>query len=95
MGRRSGKPVKDEPIGIGVAIGRILQHPDCHIVRHELALVHVGLGQRTQFGLPLDVGAKNVARGQVDKAEVVNEEGTLGAFACPGRAEEDNVAHGR
>jgi hypothetical protein len=31
----------------------------------------------------------------VDEAEVVDEQGTLGAFACPGRAEEDNVAHGR
>ena len=92
LGRGARKPVKDE--STGVRVRGILQHPDGHIVRDKLTLIHVGLGMPSSVS-PFDVGAENVTRGQVDEAEVVDEQGTLGAFACPGRAEEDNVAHGR
>ena len=69
---------------MGVLVHLRLQHADGDIIGNQLPLIHVALGQLSEFRFPFDVGTENVPCTQVDKLVVLNKEGALGAFPAPG-----------
>jgi hypothetical protein len=76
---------------VAVLLDLVENHLDHEVVRHELALVHVGLGLAAEVGLLGHVLTQQVARGDVGQVEVIAQACGLGAFAGPGRTEEDEV----
>lgn len=89
------KPIEDESSRVGMGIGTVFKHANGDIVWNQLPFVHEAFGQLAQFSFSFDVRPENVPGRQVDITKLTNEKSTLSAFACPRRAEEDNVAHGR
>ena len=93
MSGRSGEAIEDESFGFRVFVHLGFQHADGHIVRHQLALIHVGLRELAQFGAAFDVGPKDVAGAQVNQSVLLDQVGALGAFAGSGRSKKDDVQH--
>jgi hypothetical protein len=68
----------------------VLRHRDGDLVGDEIAGVHVGLREFPELRLLADVGAEQVARGDVRDREVLGEERGLRSLARTGRPDEDD-----
>jgi hypothetical protein len=83
--------VQQEALG-GVVLGEpVLRHADGDLVRHQPARVHVRLRLLAEFGALADVGAEEVARGDVRDREVLGEERGLRPLARTGRPDQDDT----
>ncbi len=77
--------------GLGVRLVHpVLGHRDRHRVGHQVARVHVGLRLFAEVRALADVGAEQVARGDVRDREVLGEVRGLRTLACPRRPDEDD-----
>ena len=56
-------------------------HPDDHLVGHEIASVHELLGAHAEVGARRDRCAEEIARGDVLQAVLIDDELALGALA--------------
>ena len=94
LGHGARETVEDEAV-VGL---RVLQplgdDPDQHLVRDQVAAVHVLLGLLADVGLVLDRGAQDVTGRVVRQFEVLLEAFALGSFAATGRSEEYEVEVG-
>ena len=68
----------------------VLGHPDGDLVRDQVAGVHVRLGLLAQLGALADVGAEEVARGDVRDRQVLGKVRSLRSLAGTGRSDEDD-----
>ena len=84
----AGEAVEDEAV-IGVDGHNLVQHDvNDHVVRHQLAPVHVLLGPEAQRRSLAQIVAEDVARTDVGQVVALHQQLRLGAFASPGRAEQ-------
>src|SRR5699024_4186233 len=83
----------EEETGLRVVLLQTrLDHADGHVVGHQVAGVHVGLGLEAQRRALADVRAEQIAGGNVGDAELLGENGGLGALAGTGGTKE-NESH--
>jgi len=95
LGLVAREPVEDEAVARVALADAFGDHADYHLVGDEIAGVHVALGALSELGAFGDLGAKDVARGDVRQAEVVSQAVGLGALAGTRRAEQDQVQLGQ
>ncbi len=69
----------------------VLGHPDGDLVRYQAACVHVALGLEPQRGALADVGAEQVAGGDVRDGQGLGEQVRLSTLPGPGRSDEDDT----
>ena len=87
---RPGKPVEED--GRPLVEGRqvLADQIQDELVGHQLSTIHEPLGLPAQLG-PLSTSRpKEVSGGDVSRTEILRQADGLGAFADPGRAEEDD-----
>src|SRR5262245_54564389 len=87
--------VEDESVGGLVALQPLGDHADDHLVRDQIAAVHVLLGLPADLGSLLDRGAQDVARRVVGQPEVLLKALPLGSLAAPRRPEQDQIQLGQ
>lgn len=86
----AGEAVEQEAVR-GVRLGHaVLGHPDGDLVRHQLACVHVGAGLLAKVSALADVGAEEVARGDLRNRQVLGKVRSLRSLAGTGRPDEDD-----
>ena len=68
----------------------VLGHADGDLVGDQVAGVHVRLRLLAQLGVLADVGAEEVARGDVRDRQVLGKERGLRSLARTGRSDEDD-----
>lgn len=93
LGSRPGKAVKNETLRARVPIDLRFEHANGDIVRHEVALVHVGFGQLAQICFSLDIRPENVSSAQVNQIKGVHQERALRALPCPRWAKQYQIQH--
>ena len=87
LGQRTRKAVQQHAAG-GVGPGEALDHhPNDQIVRHELALIHVGAGGQPEWCAATPVLAEQVAGCDVGDAERPANKASLGTLAGARRAD--------
>jgi hypothetical protein len=62
---RARETVENEALGIGALFQHVADHADHHLVRHQFAGVHQGLGLQAEGAVGGDLGAQQVAGAQV------------------------------
>src|SRR5215208_5347523 len=97
LGLRHGawEAVEDEAVGGLLPLEAVRNHPDDHLVGHQVAAIHVLLGLLADLGPLLDRGAQDVAGGVVRQAEVLLQALPLSPLPAAGRAEQDEVQLGQ
>lgn len=81
----------DSPtLAVGVVLEVVFDHPDHDLIAHERARVHDLLRLDAERGLPDDLLAKHVARGEMADAELFLDLGCLRTLAW--RATRNNVS---
>ena len=93
LGLRTGKSVEDKSLGLRILFHHILEHGDGYLVRHQMPLLDVGLGQFAQLRPVLDVLAEHIAGGDVHQSVFLFQELCLSPFSRPRRAEKHDVDH--
>ena len=82
LGRGPRVAVEEPAGGFGlVRVERLDDHPDDHLVGHEIASVHELLGAHAEVGARRDRCAEEIARGDVLQAVLIDDELALGALA--------------
>jgi hypothetical protein len=86
----------EQDAGRGIGPGKALEkHLDGHRVRHELAAVHVSLGDQSEWGFIADGGPEEVAGGDMGQAQPLGQDLRLGALSCArGAQQDDHTADG-
>ena len=88
LGQRTWKAVQQHAAG-GVGPGEALDHHlNDQLVRHELALIHVGVGGKPEWCAAMPVLAKQIAGCDVGDAERLADVASLGTLAGAGRADQ-------
>src|SRR5699024_5680587 len=88
----AGETIQEETLG-GVGLGQTgLDHAGGDIGGHQLAGINVLLGLDAERGALADVGAEQISGGDVRDAELLREDGCLGALAGTGGTKE-NESH--
>ena len=87
--------VEEEPVGLRVLGDRLLDELDDDLVGDEAARGDDALGLQAQLRLRRQLLAQQVAGGDVEEVELLDEELRLRALAGAGRAEQRDVQHVR
>ena len=82
------KPVEHETPALVRCRDPRHHQPNCHIVRHQRALVHVRLGKQAQLGFVTQILAEQVARRRARNAQFIGDSRRLRAFACARRPQQ-------
>ncbi len=91
LGDGARKAVQNKAfLGIGL-LEAILDNADDHLVRDQLAGVHVFLGFFAHFGPLFHRGAQDIAGGNLGDLILVDKLLGLGAFAGPRSTQQDNI----
>lgn len=91
LGKVAREAVEQEAV-CGVRLGHpVLGHADGDLIRHQAARVHVALGLEPQLGALADVGAEQVAGGDVGDGQGLGEQVRLSTLPGPGRSDEDDT----
>src|SRR3954453_22431159 len=91
LGHRAREAIQDEAVGRLLLLQALRDHPDDHLVGHQVAAVHELLGLRADLGALLDRRAQDVACREVRQPEVLLEALALGPLAGSRGPEEDEV----
>lgn len=79
---QNGDEIDSPALAVYVVIEVILDHVDHDLIAHEPARVHDLLRLDAERGLPGDLLAKHVARGEMADAELLLDVGCLRTLAC-------------
>ena len=89
LGDGAGHPVQNIALG-AVGFCHPLHHDaDDDLVGDQLARVHIGLSLLAHLSALLDGGTEHISRGDGRDIKLLTDDGRLGAFAGPRRAQEN------
>ena len=91
MTERPREAVEQKAVFGLVGVDALHDHTADHLVRHELAFVHVPLRLLAELRAVLDRLAQDVASRVIGQVEVLDEPLGLRSLAGPGRAEQDEI----
>ena len=69
----------------------VQKHADGDLIRHQIARVHVGLGLHPKLRAVLDVGAENVAGGNMGNPVTLCNPLGLCSLSCSRCSQHDNL----
>ena len=91
---RPREAVEQEAVASVIVAEPLEDHADDHRVGHQITRVHVLLGEQSELGLRFARRTQHVAGRDVRQAEVLRQERGLGALACAGRTQQDQIEFG-
>src|SRR5262249_39208407 len=91
---RAREAVEDEAVGRLLLLEPLGDDADDHLVRHQVAAIHVLLCLLADLRALLDRGAQDVAGGVVGQPEVLLQPLALGSLAAAGRPQGDQIQPG-
>ena len=89
LGDGAGHPVQNEAVDTVGLLQPLTDDADDHVIRDQLAGVHIGLGQQPGLGAFLNGGAQDIAGGDRRDAQLGTEDLSLGAFPGSGGTQKD------